>query len=131
MAFVAQLLKQLETAGNFENCLIVCGNAQQHNFKILWNKIYSHIPVLFLPPYSPHLNPIELIWSNLKKNLQKKVYQDELTMLRAINEAFSQIPTKVFANCFNHTLKYLKESLLGKPFTGQIQLISDDEEEIL
>jgi transposase len=31
--------------------------------------------VLFLPPYSPHLNPIELSWANLKRWLKDNLYR--------------------------------------------------------
>jgi len=29
--------------------------------------------VIFLPPYSPELNPIELIWSQIKSFLKKTI----------------------------------------------------------
>jgi len=38
--------------------------------------------VLFLPPYSPDLNPIEVFWANLKK-----VIQNNLEKLKTLAEA--------------------------------------------
>lgn len=65
----------------FENCLlkeigdskvIVLDNATFHKKSVLPNlsKRYG-CEVLFLPPYSPDLNPIEKKWAWLKKRLRK------------------------------------------------------------
>ena len=65
----------------FENCLlkevekgitIILDNATFHRKTILTNLAKTHnCDVLFLPPYSPDLNPIEKKWANLKKRLRK------------------------------------------------------------
>lgn len=31
----------------------------------------AHVPVIYLPPYSPDTNPIELMWSKMKEALRK------------------------------------------------------------
>ena len=65
----------------FENCLlrelpggsvIVLDNATFHKKSVLPDlaKRY-HCEVLFLPPYSPDLNPIEKKWAWLKKKLRE------------------------------------------------------------
>ena len=65
----------------FENCLlkevnkgsiIILDNATFHKKSILPNlaKRY-HCEVLFLPPYSPDLNPIEKKWAWLKRKLRE------------------------------------------------------------
>ena len=56
------------------NKAIVMDNASFHRK----NKLYElcknankNLKLIFLPPYSPELNPIEKYWSKLKKNLKK------------------------------------------------------------
>jgi len=57
------------------NSTAVLDNASFHNKKrlALLAEKYGH-KVLFLPPYSPNLNPIEKFWGWLKGKLKKVVY---------------------------------------------------------
>jgi len=43
--------------------------------------------LLFLPPYSPDLNPIEKFWADLKAKI-KKIISGFSTLAEAIDEAF-------------------------------------------
>ena len=64
----------------FENCLlnevesgsvIILDNATFHRKSVLANLAWQkNCKVLFLPPYSPDLNPIEKKWAWLKKKLR-------------------------------------------------------------
>jgi len=57
------------------NSTAVLDNASFHNKKrlALLAEKYGH-RIVFLPPYSPHLNPIEKFWGWLKGKLKKVVY---------------------------------------------------------
>lgn len=46
--------------------------------------------VVFLPPYSPDLNPIEKYWANLKKKI-KNAIGNFSTLAQAIDHAFKEI----------------------------------------
>jgi transposase len=40
-------------------------------------KVPENIEIIFLPPYSPELNPIERFWLHIKTNvLRNKIYTD-------------------------------------------------------
>lgn len=48
--------------------------------------------IFFLPPYSPDLNPIELVWANLKKKIQGLLEKiDGIKLADAIDRAFQCI----------------------------------------
>jgi transposase len=49
---------------------VILDNASFHPKKKLRNLARRHgVKILFLPPYSPDLNPIEKVWENIKKAL--------------------------------------------------------------
>ena len=56
------------------NKVIVMDNASFHRKNKLYELCKSankNLKLIFLPPYSPELNPIEKYWGKLKKNLKK------------------------------------------------------------
>lgn len=63
------LLRDIEKLG--KRVLIVMDNARFHRKNMLEKIIKGtgHC-LLFLPPYSPDLNPIEKLWANMKKKLK-------------------------------------------------------------
>jgi len=57
------------------NSSVVLDNASFHNKKRLALLVVKHgHKIIFLPPYSPNLNPIEKFWGWLKGKLKKVVY---------------------------------------------------------
>lgn len=47
--------------------------------------------ILFLPPYSPDLNPIEQMWSKIKSYLRKCKARTKDSLEKAIEEAFTKV----------------------------------------
>jgi transposase len=70
--------------------VIVMDNASFHKSEKTKSIIESaKCTLLFLPPYSPDLNPIERVWANLKKKIKQIVHEFE-TLGEAIDYAFGQ-----------------------------------------
>jgi transposase len=61
--------------------------------------------VIFLPPYSPELNPIELIWSQVKNFLKKTIISSTEELYEAIAAALETITPQKARNCINHCLQ--------------------------
>lgn len=49
--------------------------------------------VLYLPPYSPDLNPIEKTWAKIKQYLRSTRARSKENLDQAITEALALIPT--------------------------------------
>lgn len=58
--------------------------------------------VIYLPPYSPELNPIENIWSKVKSYLRKIPILDTEQLYQAIASALKTITPDDAQNCFQH-----------------------------
>ena len=74
---------------------LICDNAKYYKSKIIQEALqkeeYSHIEIIFLPPYAPNLNPIERVWKFFKKKvLKNKFYQTFQKFKDAIDEFFNQ-----------------------------------------
>jgi transposase len=58
--------------------------------------------LIYLPPYSPDLNPIELAWSKLKSRLRKAAARTTKALQRALREAIAAISPSDAQGYFAH-----------------------------
>lgn len=71
--------------------VIILDNASFHKSKISVEMIQkAGCEVLFLPPYSPDLNPIEKFWANFKKRVK-----ETLNLYPSLSETIDQAFLKV------------------------------------
>ena len=77
-----------------EGHVIIMDNASFHRKEVLC-KIAAkfNVRVLFLPPYSPELNPIENTWANMKRWIRKNMrnFSSFQQAFFAAVESFSQV----------------------------------------
>lgn len=84
--------------------LVVMDNLAPHkNPRILALLASAGAHVLFLPPYSPDLNPIEKMWSKVKTSLRRQeartLEQLEEAIAQALSEVTAQDAASWFASC--------------------------------
>ena len=58
--------------------------------------------VMYLPPYSPDFNPIEMIWSKVKRLLRSFAARTIDALHEAFGRAFAAVTTRDIAGCFRH-----------------------------
>ena len=79
--FLAKLIKRRTRN---KRMVIILDNARYHHAVLLhpWLKKYREsIGLLFLPPYSPDLNPIERVWKLTRRLCTHNQYFPDLSML--------------------------------------------------
>jgi len=88
----AQYLKSTLFPTLSKTDIIVMDNMRSHHSRIV-KKVLDEagIAYLYLPPYSPDLNPIEKMWSKLKAFFRKKKVRVAANLPEVINMAFSTI----------------------------------------
>ncbi|MGL4757923.1 MAG: transposase, partial [Patescibacteria group bacterium] len=70
-----------------KNSFIVLDNATYHNNNRVKELVKnSNITLIFLPPYSPELNPIERLWGSVKKHL-RNYYNNSLSLRENLNNS--------------------------------------------
>lgn len=75
--------------------IIVMNNMRSHHAKVVKQLLdSSKVTYLYLPPYSPDLNPIEKMWSKLKAFLRKEKIRIASKLPSAISKGFLTIRPK-------------------------------------
>lgn len=75
--------------------IVVLDNLSSHKDKETIEYFESHgIQLLFLPAYSPDLNPIEKMWSKVKSILREAAAEDSVSLFEAIRAAFARITSE-------------------------------------
>lgn len=79
-----------EQAGPEVQVILVLDRAGWHVAKAL--EVPANVTLLYLPPYSPELNPVERLWAYLRSHyLSNRVYQDYDDLLYASGQAWNQL----------------------------------------
>jgi len=98
-AFVKQVLTPELRSGD----LVVMDNLSSHKGAKTRELIEATgASVLFLPPYSPDLNPIELIFAKIKHLLRSLASRTREALWEKMQSVLDQITPSDAANCFRH-----------------------------
>ena len=85
-------LRLMYKNGEYNDDIVIMDNMRTHHSKEVKKVIKDlKINVVYLPPYSPDLNPIEKMWSKIKSILRKLKARDLNNLLEAIGYTFSKI----------------------------------------
>lgn len=111
--------------------VIIMDNASFHKKDLVldWFKNNS-LRYLFLPPYSPMLNPIEECFSKVKNEIKKLLY-DGRDLLVAVEEAFRSVTEENCRGWFGHIKQFFPQCINEQPITNIPEAVesSGDEEE--
>jgi transposase len=80
-----------------EGDIVIMGNLTFHKVKGVSEAILAvGADIIYLPPYSPDLNPVEMMWSKIKTHLRKVKARTKQALNAAIVEAFNLVsPTDI------------------------------------
>lgn len=99
LQFIRECLVPVLQPGQF----VLMDNLSAHKVSGVRESIESTgARLVYLPPYSPDLSPIELAWSKIKAYLRKKVARTFDELQQAICEAFASITPSDLLAWFEH-----------------------------
>ena len=97
--YIRQVLAPTLRAGD----ILVLDNLSSHkNEPTLEWLAQAGVEVVFLPPYSPDLNPIEKMWSKVKAALRSAAARTPADLVEAIGEALRCVTRQDAVNWFAH-----------------------------
>lgn len=98
-AFVAQVLVPELRPGD----VVVMDNLSSHKTATTRQIIEAAgAELVFLPPYSPDLNPIELVFAKIKQLLRSLALRTRDSLWKTMQWVLQQITPTDAANCFQH-----------------------------
>ena len=87
----------------WKGAVVVMDNLGAHKVKSVRAKIEAKgARPVYLPPYSPELNPTELVWSKLKSFLRKKAARTTEALYAAIADGLKTLTTQNARAWFTH-----------------------------
>lgn len=88
---IAQFLKEIRNENqDAEYIIVVLDNFSSHKTELCINTAHEQgIYLVFLPPYSPDLNPIEFIWKSVRRIVSKYFIKSEEHLRNIIVTAYS------------------------------------------
>lgn len=101
------------------NVVLVMDNARFHHSQIVRNwAAEKGIRLEYLPPYSPHLNPIEEIFALVKATYRgvRPRPQSIDEMVAAINETLGNLVSNDFSNYWRHMREFVETGKNRMPF---------------
>lgn len=95
---IIDLCKTLESRSKASKIYVIFDNARSNKNKKFEEYLRtSRIEPIYLPPYSPNLNPIERLWKIMKESkIYNRYYESSVTFFHEIRSFFfNEIPKKV------------------------------------
>lgn len=114
--FVAATLDVLDRHEQLKGHYIVMDNAPIHTHLDIQKYIEQRgYGCIYLPPYSPELNPIEQFWSVCKSKLKRERLLKEETLSSRIAEACNNIYLSDLQGFCRYSVSKFQDCLEGKP----------------
>ena len=83
--------------------VVVMDNLSSHKSERITEMIESRgATVRYLPPYSPDLNPIEMVFSKIKQLLRSRASRTKEALWTTMQSVLDQVTASDATNCFRH-----------------------------
>ncbi len=82
-------LEELSAEYPEDEIVLICDGAAWHKSKGL--KIPDNIHILYIPPYTPEMNPIEQIWKELRKSFRNEAFKTLDDVVKRLCEAICNL----------------------------------------
>jgi transposase len=99
LAYIEQILCPVLRPGD----IVVCDNLASHKVSGVRDAVQARgASLLYLPPYSPDLNPIELAFSKLKRLLRSAAARTVDALWHAVGKLLNEFASDECANYLRH-----------------------------
>jgi len=90
------LPKVKEANGGYKAIVVILDNFPSHKAEAVKDKAKGQgIYLVYLPPYSPDLNPIEFIWKSIKRVISLKLIKQMDELKAVVKENFQELASSM------------------------------------
>jgi transposase len=90
-----------------DQALVIMDNARIHHAHLVQDWLAERsIPHLFLPPYSPFLNPIELTFTKIKRKVRASPVRTQNELIQAMTDGINTITGENLSGFYRHSEGY-------------------------
>jgi transposase len=116
LRFISDTLDIMDAFPNMKGFHIVMDNTPIHSSDAIDHiiKERGYIP-LYLPPYSPELNPIEMFWKVLKDRVKRGKLSDVETLTSRVIEGSKDVLIENLQNFIQHSIDIFPKCLNREP----------------
>ncbi|XP_049908273.1 uncharacterized protein LOC126395121 [Epinephelus moara] len=118
LAFLDDLHEQLVPPDHTDdpqriNYVVIWDNVSFHRALLVrqWFQAHPHFTVLFLPPYSPFLNPIEEFFSAWRWKVYERNPQTQVPLVQAMEEACGDVSLESIQGFMRHSRRFFQRCL--------------------
>lgn len=108
---VCEFLEKIVKENNGKTIVLILDNSKTHHaIKTVTKAKELEIILVFLPPYSPDLNPVEFIWKTIKREVSVRVIKSKEHLRDIIKNEFIRVQkslsfAKKWMEKFHHQIK--------------------------
>ncbi|KAG2731676.1 hypothetical protein G9P44_005263 [Scheffersomyces stipitis] len=113
--FIMDVMDVLDTDNRFRSYFLVMDDRCRQSLSIENTIVARGYRYLYLPPFSPELNPTEQMWSLTKSYLRRERLLPFENFSVRITEAANQIHTESIQNCIQHSVNCFSTCLNKEP----------------
>ncbi|KAG0846967.1 hypothetical protein G6F17_012956 [Rhizopus arrhizus] len=104
MRFLRETLDILDKYDQMRGYYFIMDNAPIHKeIEDILNERNKDYKCVYLPPYSPELNPIEQFWALVKRKVRRQKLKDTETLQERIVGAANEVPIQHLENIIQHS----------------------------
>lgn len=94
---IVEFLEKIKVENKeYKAIVLVLDNFSSHRSKIVKDKAEElGVYLLYLPPYSPDLNPIEFLWKSIKRIISLKIIKHIDELRSTIKESFQEFALRM------------------------------------
>ncbi len=118
-AFLSEFLKNNQDIYNhLDDYVFVMDNSPIHKHSDHM-QFREFLQIIYLPPYSPFLNPIEEVFSQWKRIFREKPSRGLRELLNSIHSSFKEIKYSLIPKVYSHSLSFYPRCLKCLPIVSE------------